>query len=51
VGSADEFYFSRLFNGSTGCSPQFYREYETEIRGGKNLLPVDKMKSNSESTT
>jgi hypothetical protein len=29
----DEFrsVFSRLFK----CSPQFYREYETEIRGGK----------------
>jgi AraC family transcriptional activator of pobA len=45
VGFDDEFYFSRLFKCSTGCSPQFYREYETEIRGGKNLLPVDKMKS------
>jgi len=42
VGFDDEFYFSRLFKCSTGCSPQFYREYETEIRGGKNLLPVDK---------
>jgi AraC family transcriptional activator of pobA len=45
VGFDDEFYFSRLFKGSTGCSPQFYREYETEIRGGKNLLSADKMKS------
>jgi len=51
VGFNDEFYFSRLFKCSTGCSPQFYREYETEVRGGKNLLPVDKMKSNSESAT
>src|SRR5258708_17434724 len=42
VGFDDEFYFSRLFKCSTGCSPQFYREYETEIRGGKKLLPVDK---------
>jgi AraC family transcriptional regulator, transcriptional activator of pobA len=45
VGFDDEFYFSRLFKCSTGCSPQFYREYETEIRGGKNLLPVDKEES------
>ena len=45
VGFDDEFYFSRLFKCSTGCSPQFYREYETEIRGGKNLLPADKVES------
>ena len=45
VGFDDEFYFSRLFKCATGCSPQFYREYETEIRGGKNLLPVDKVES------
>src|SRR5258707_14661325 len=45
VGIDDEFYFSRLFKCATGCSPQFYREYEREIRGGKNLLPVDKVES------
>src|ERR1700745_1323402 len=43
VGFKDEFYFSRFFKRATGCSPQFYRQYETEIRGGKNLLPVDKV--------
>jgi AraC family transcriptional activator of pobA len=42
VGFEDEFYFSRLFKYATGCSPQFYREYETEIRGGKNLVPAYK---------
>jgi AraC-like DNA-binding protein len=42
IGFEDEFYFSRLFKRATGCSPQFYREYETEIRGGKNLVPAYK---------
>ena len=37
VGFSDELYFSRLFKKATGCSPTFFREYETEIRGGSNL--------------
>ncbi|WP_437187120.1 helix-turn-helix domain-containing protein [Planctomicrobium sp. SH668] len=37
VGFQDELYFSRIFKKSTGVSPTFYREFETEIRGGSNL--------------
>lgn len=37
VGYADEFYFSRLFKGRTGLSPSAFRDYETRIRGGRNL--------------
>lgn len=37
LGFSDELYFSRLFKKATGCSPTFFREYETEIRGGSNL--------------
>lgn len=37
VGYSDELYFSRLFKRATGCSPAFFREYETAIRGGRNL--------------
>jgi AraC-like DNA-binding protein len=37
VGFSDELYFSRLFKKTTGCSPTFFREFETEIRGGSNL--------------
>jgi len=37
VGFDDEFYFSRLFKRSFGCSPLFFREHETELRGGSNL--------------
>lgn len=37
VGFSDELYFSRLFKRATGYSPTFFREFETEIRGGSNL--------------
>jgi len=37
VGYRDELYFSRLFRKATGVSPTFFREFETEIRGGSNL--------------
>ncbi len=37
VGFNDELYFSRLFKKATGVSPKFFREFETEIRGGSNL--------------
>jgi AraC-like DNA-binding protein len=37
LGFRDELYFSRLFKKATGCSPTFFRQFETEIRGGSNL--------------
>ncbi len=37
LGFRDELYFSRLFKKATGLSPVFFREFETEIRGGSNL--------------
>lgn len=37
VGFSDELYFSRMFKKATGCSPLFFRQFETEIRGGSNL--------------
>lgn len=40
LGFGDELYFSRLFKKATGCSPTFFREFETAIRGGSNLSMV-----------
>ncbi len=40
VGFGDELYFSRLFKKATGYSPKFFREFETEIRGGSNLSMI-----------
>ena len=37
LGFEDIFYFSRLFKRAAGCSPSFFRDYETTIRGGRNL--------------
>ena len=37
LGFDDIFYFSRLFKRVTGCSPSFFRDFETEIRSGRNL--------------
>jgi len=37
LGFNDELYFSRLFKKATGVSPTYFREFETEIRGGSNL--------------
>lgn len=37
VGFRDELYFSRLFRKATGVSPTWFREFETRVRGGRNL--------------
>jgi AraC family transcriptional activator of pobA len=37
VGFDDEFYFSRWFKRGTGTAPTSFREFETAIRGGRNL--------------
>ncbi|MFN7934080.1 MAG: helix-turn-helix domain-containing protein [Bryobacteraceae bacterium] len=36
LGFEDIFYFSRLFKRATGCPPSFFRDYELEIRSGRN---------------
>lgn len=40
VGFQDELYFSRFFKKATSVSPTFFREFETEIRGGSNLSMI-----------
>ncbi|SKA92820.1 AraC-type DNA-binding protein [Prosthecobacter debontii] len=37
AGFSDELYFSRVFKQETGLSPKAFREFETAIRGGRNL--------------
>lgn len=37
LGFTDELYFSRLFKKTTGISPTYFRQFETEIRNGSNL--------------
>jgi len=37
LGYDDELYFSRMFKKATGFSPTDFREFETVIRGGRNL--------------
>ncbi|VTR99893.1 helix-turn-helix domain-containing protein [Tuwongella immobilis] len=37
LGFDDMLYFSRLFRNSTGLPPTVFREFETTIRGGRNL--------------
>ncbi|WP_437227909.1 helix-turn-helix domain-containing protein [Planctomicrobium sp. SH661] len=45
LGFSDELYFSRLFKKGTGYSPTFFREFETEIRGGSNLSMLSSTES------
>ena len=51
VGFSDELYFSRLFKKATGYSPKFFREFETEIRGGSNLSMFSSQASILDSNT
>lgn len=37
LGYQDELYFSRMFKKAIGVAPTYFREFETVIRGGKNL--------------
>lgn len=37
LGYKDELYFSRLFKRAAGLAPKAFREFETAIRGGRNL--------------
>lgn len=53
LGYGDELYFSRLFKRGTGLSPVFFREFETAIRGGRNLSmssPLPSIPGPAEST-
>jgi AraC family transcriptional regulator, transcriptional activator of pobA len=50
VGFEDEFYFSRLFKRSCGCSPANFRIHETKVRNGRNLsMPLSSLSIPSKS--
>ncbi|HVJ85824.1 MAG TPA: helix-turn-helix domain-containing protein [Caulifigura sp.] len=57
VGFDDELYFSRFFKKATSVSPTFFREFETEIRGGSNLsmssaaAPIQKASGTSDDSS
>jgi AraC-like DNA-binding protein len=50
LGYTDELYFSRLFKRATGCSPTFFREFETAVRSGRNLSMTSAQSSIPESS-